>query len=159
MTKMPDEAKDGSLSRGQEMNPSSIGASVRMRRQPRRDTRPEVALRSELWRRGLRFRVDLPTVNPRRRADIVFTRARTAVFVDGCFWHRCPIHGSAPKSNVDWWAAKLDANVARDRETDAEMIASGWEIVRVWEHEDPSQAATRIEAVVRSRSICPGNQK
>jgi DNA mismatch endonuclease (patch repair protein) len=85
----------------------------------------------------------------RRRADMVFTKARVAVYVDGCFWHRCPIHGTAPKANRDWWAKKLDANVRRDRDTDRQLEAEGWRVVRVWEHEAMKDAADRIEAVVR----------
>jgi len=129
-----------------------------MQRQQRRDTQPELALRSELWRRGLRFRVDFSVVNPRRRADVVFTRARLAIFVDGCFWHRCPVHGSTPKSNAEWWIAKLDANVARDRETDAQMADAGWEVIRVWEHEDPISVAASIESLVRNGSTLRGGQ-
>lgn len=120
-----------------------------MRNQPRRNTTAEVALRRELWRRGLRYRVDHKVVGSRRRADVVFTRARVAVFVDGCFWHRCPIHSTSPKANAQWWAEKLAANVARDRHTDAELRAAGWIVVRVWEHEDPTEAANRIELLVR----------
>jgi DNA mismatch endonuclease (patch repair protein) len=120
-----------------------------MRNQRRRDTAPEVALRAELWRRGLRYRVDFKVVGTRRRADIVFTRARVVVFVDGCFWHRCPIHATAPKANAEWWAEKLDANVARDRRSDADPRDAGWTVVRVWEHENPMEAADRIESLVR----------
>jgi DNA mismatch endonuclease, patch repair protein len=122
----------------------------RMRRIRRRDTDVERALRSSLHRRGLRFRLHLPIPGvPRVRPDVVFTRAKVAVFVDGCFWHRCPIHGSQPRSNRAWWKSKLDANVARDRRHDAALAAQGWRVVRVWEHEDPDVVADRIEAIVR----------
>lgn len=119
-----------------------------MKRQRRRDTKAEKALRSELWRRGLRYRVDVKVVNRRRRVDIAFTRARIAVFVDGCFWHRCPDHASLPKANRSWWKEKLDANERRDRDTDRELTAAGWLVVRVWEHEDPVAAADRVETAV-----------
>lgn len=123
-----------------------------MRTQRRRDTKAELLIRSELWRRGLRYRVDRPPMSGmRRRADVVFTRARVAVFVDGCFWHRCPDHSTIPKANRAWWIAKLDANVARDSDTDARLGAAGWLVLRVWEHEDPLQAADRIERAVRAR--------
>jgi DNA mismatch endonuclease (patch repair protein) len=124
-----------------------------MQRQARRDTAPELALRRDLWRRDLRYRVDVaPIRGLRRRADMVFSRARVAVYVDGCYWHSCPDHATVPKANREWWVAKLEANVARDRDTDARLLAAGWEVVRVWEHESMEDAADRIEAVVRSRS-------
>ncbi len=120
--------------------------SARMSRQRRRDTAPEVALRRELHRRGLRFYVDrAPLPGVRRRADLVFPRRRVAVYVDGCFWHRCPLHATDPKNNAQWWADKLAANVQRDRDTDSGLTAAGWTVVRVWEHEDPIAAATRVE--------------
>lgn len=117
-----------------------------MSRQRRRDTAPEVALRRELHRRGLRFFVDrAPLPGLRRRADLVFPRRRIAVYVDGCFWHRCPVHATDPKNNSEWWAAKLAGNVARDRDTDARLTAAGWTVVRIWEHEDPLVAADRVQ--------------
>ena len=122
-----------------------------MQRQARRDTKPEVALRRELWRRGLRYRIDVAAVPGRRRADIVFTRGRVVVYVDGCYWHSCPDHATVPKANREWWVAKLRANVERDRDTDARLAAAGWQVVRVWEHEAPMEAADRIEATVRRR--------
>ena len=113
------------------------------------DTAPELALRRELHRRGRRFRKHVrPLAGLRCTADVVFTSARVAVFVDGCFWHRCPLHGTAPARNGDWWAAKLDANVARDRRNDAALAAAGWRVVRVWEHEDPVTAADRVDFVL-----------
>lgn len=132
---------------------SSEEIGLRMQRQARRDTKPELALRRELWRRGLRYRVDVaPISGLRRRADMVFTRARVAVYVDGCYWHSCPEHATVPKTNRDWWITKLKANVARDRDTDAQLVAAGWEVVRVWEHESVTAAADRIEVVTRARS-------
>lgn len=122
-----------------------------MRSQARRDTKPELALRRELWRRGLRYRVDRPPIpGMRRRADLVFTRQRVAVFVDGCFWHRCPEHSTIPKANRAWWTEKLDRNVARDRDTDRRLRDTGWVVVRVWEHEPTAEAADRVERAVRS---------
>jgi DNA mismatch endonuclease (patch repair protein) len=121
-----------------------------MKHTRRRDTAPELALRRELHTRGLRYRVEfkvLPGV--RRRADIVFTKARVVVFVDGCFWHRCPVHRTEPRANAEFWRAKLDANEARDRDTDRGLAEAGWTVVRVWEHEDVVAAADRIELHVR----------
>lgn len=122
-----------------------------MERQRRRDTKPELALRRSVWRLGLRYRVDVAPIPGRRRADLVFTRARVAVYVDGCFWHRCPSHGTMPKANREWWTAKLEANVQRDRDTDRRLAAAGWIVVRVWEHEPTDEAAKRVADVVRRR--------
>jgi DNA mismatch endonuclease (patch repair protein) len=116
----------------------------------RKDTRPEVALRSALHRMGLRFR-KAHTVRAGDvlvRPDVVFTRHRVAVFVDGCFWHCCPEHGRIPKSNLDYWIPKLQANVTRDRRVTAALRRDGWHVVRVWEHEPPSSAAAVIAGVV-----------
>jgi DNA mismatch endonuclease, patch repair protein len=112
-----------------------------------------MALRRELHRRGLRFRVDhridIDGLR-RRRVDIVFTRRRVAVFVDGCFWHACPQHATSPEANSAWWATKLAGNVTRDRDTDARLAAAGWTVVRVWEHESPADGADRVERAVAS---------
>jgi DNA mismatch endonuclease (patch repair protein) len=122
-----------------------------MSRQARRDTAPEVKLRSELHHRGLRFRVSVsPLAGLRSTADIVFPRARVVVYVDGCFWHSCPEHGTMPASNRDWWQEKLARNQARDRATDEALMSAGWNVVRVWEHESAAEAADRIEARVRA---------
>ena len=123
--------------------------SARMSRQRRAHTAPELALRRELHRRGIRYFVDrAPIRGQRRRADLVFPRRRVAVYVDGCFWHRCPVHATDPKNNADWWAEKLAGNVARDRATDAALVAAGWQVVRIWEHEDPVSAADRVQTVL-----------
>jgi len=116
----------------------------------RRDTRPELEIRRELHARGLRYRVDVrPVPSLRGRTDILFRRARVAVYVDGCFWHSCPDHGVLPKGNREWWRKKLAATVRRDRTTDSTLAELGWRVLRVWEHEDPVAAANRIEAAVR----------
>lgn len=108
-----------------------------------------MALRHELHSRGLRYRVNVG--NLPGRPDIALTRARIAVFVDGCFWHGCPEHAVAPKANANWWRSKLDANVARDRRNDATLRESGWVVVRAWEHEDPVLVADGIERLWRDR--------
>ena len=123
-----------------------------MQRVRRRDTHCESRLRSILHGRGLRYRVDQTIQGTgRARPDLIFSRAKVAVFVDGCFWHRCPVHGSLPKSNRDWWNAKLDANVERDRRHDRELSEAGWLVIRVWEHQDPISAADQIESAVLQR--------
>ncbi|OQM79194.1 very short patch repair endonuclease [Rhodococcus sp. 66b] len=120
--------------------------SARMSAQRRRDTKPEIALRRELHRRGLRYFVDrTPVKGVRRRADLVFPRRKVAVFVDGCFWHSCPQHATFPKNNAQWWTDKLAANVVRDRDTDARLAEQGWTVIRIWEHEDPLVAAERVQ--------------
>lgn len=134
--------------------PASSSPVVRrqMQRLPRRDTGVELELRRELHRRGLRYRVDAaPLSELRRKADVVFRSARVAVFVDGCFWHACPDHGTLPKSNSDWWATKLARTRWRDADTVSRLSEAGWHVVRMWEHEDPASTADHIESLVRSR--------
>lgn len=130
-----------------EMRPSSPEVSARMARVRNRDTSAEMAIRRELHRRGLRYRVNfaIPGMG-RTRPDLCFTRARLAVFVDGCFWHRCPDHATFPKTNAAWWEEKLAVNVARDRATDERLVELGWTVIRIWEHESPDAAADRVEA-------------
>ena len=130
------------------------GAATRVGKGNKRTgTKPEVALRSELHRRGLRFRKDLliRTATRRVHPDIVFTRALVAVFVDGCFWHGCPEHQVVPKSNREYWVPKLLRNVERDREADEALAEEGWAVVRVWEHENLADAGSQIEGLVRGR--------
>lgn len=119
----------------------------------RTDTAPERVLRSALHARGLRFHKDrrLEVAGRRVRPDIVFGRARVAVFVDGCFWHRCPTHSTHPRANEDFWRGKFERTLARDRADDAALEDSGWRVVRVWEHERPTAAADRVEAALRLR--------
>ncbi len=146
------------------MNVPASSAAVRRRMETtrRRDTPGELELRRILHGWGLRYRVDR-TVLPglRRRADIVFTKQRVAVFVDGCFWHVCPLHASYPKNNAAWWRAKLAANVARDLDTDRRLADAGWTVVRGWEHEESVSIAHRVAGVLarvgrrsNSRSRC-----
>jgi len=123
-----------------------------MQGQAARDTQPELALRRLLHSAGLRYRVDrAPLPGLRRRADVVFGPARVAVFMDGCFWHGCPQHGTRPRSNEQWWHDKLERNRRRDRDTDDRLLDAGWQVLRVWEHEDPAAAAQRVQAAVRAR--------
>jgi len=123
-----------------------------MQDQRRRNTGPELALRKVLWASGVRYRIDSrPLAAFRRRADVVFTGVRLAVFVDGCFWHGCRWHGSWPKQNRKWWAEKIRRNRERDRETDGILRRAGWVVLRIWEHEDPARAAIRVLRKVRER--------
>ncbi len=134
--------------------PSSPAVSARMSRQTSRDTGQELAVRKLLHARGLRYRVNVPVPGlPRRTVDIVFGGPKVAVFLDGCFWHGCPEHATHPKANAEWWRTKLERNVARDRETTEHMTATGWTVLRFWEHEAPGAVAERVaEAVVAARS-------
>lgn len=122
-----------------------------MRANRRVDTKPELEIRSRLHRLGFRFRKDY-LVRPqglRVKPDIVFPRRRVAIFVDGCFWHRCPIHGKAPARNSSYWLRKLNRNVERDRLVDAALRGTDWKVIRVWEHEDPAAAVARIAKAIR----------
>ena len=128
---------------------SSPGVRARMRANRSRDSKPELAVRSAVHAFGLRYRVDVrPVAGLRRKADLVFTRARVAVFVDGCFWHGCSAHHTVAETNAEFWAAKVARNRDRDRETDRLLAEAGWRVVRVWEHEDPVAAADRVRAIV-----------
>ena len=132
--------------------PASSDAIRRtMRSTGRRDTTPEIAIRRALFAQGRRFRVDYPIrVDDGRpiRADIVFTRAKVAVFVDGCFWHGCPQHLVMPKLNRDFWEPKLRGNVERDRQSDARLRTANWRVVRIWEHESVPLALGRLSQVL-----------
>ncbi|WP_406352519.1 very short patch repair endonuclease [Streptomyces sp. NBC_00658] len=122
-----------------------------MSRQGSRDTAPEVAVRRLLHAGGLRYRVNVPVPGvPRRTIDIVFGKPKIAIFMDGCFWHGCPQHATQPKANAEWWRAKLDKNMARDRETTEHLRSAGWTVLRFWEHESAEDVARRIAATVAS---------
>jgi DNA mismatch endonuclease (patch repair protein) len=129
----------------------SATTSRRMSRQRTRDTAPELRLRRELHRRGLRYKVDCPIPGlVRRRADVLFSHEKVAVFVDGCFWHGCPEHKTSPTNNEKWWAAKLTRNVERDQQTSEHLASRGWAVLRFWEHEDMFEAADVVERAVRA---------
>lgn len=135
---------------------SSPQVSDRMSRAASAHTAPELALRSALHRRGYRFRVQQPLAfDRRRRADIVFPRAKVVVFVDGCFWHSCPEHATFPRANAGWWRQKLARNKERDEETNRRLSEDGWTVIRVWEHEIPEEAADRVAEVLQQRKPAP----
>lgn len=117
--------------------PSSAVASRIGRANRRSGTGPELRVRSALHRSGLRFRVDfqIEANGLKVRPDVVFTRRRVALFVDGCFWHCCQTHGTSPGANASYWAPKLARNVERDRAVDSALGNAGWVVIRVWEHE------------------------
>lgn len=131
---------------------SSSAAAATMRANRRRDTKPELLLRSMLHRQGWRFRVDYPVdVSGRRvRPDIVFPKRRVAVFIDGCFWHSCPEHGQTPKTNSAYWEAKLSSNKARDSADSHALQRDGWKVVRVWEHDQIDDAVETVKAALES---------
>lgn len=131
---------------------SSPGVRASMQANRPRDTRPELALRSAVHRLGLRYRVSVrPVTTLRRTADLVFPKAKVAVFLDGCFWHGCEQHHTVAATNAEYWAEKVRQNRRRDRETDLALGRAGWLVIRVWEHEDPREAALRIRDLVMSR--------
>jgi DNA mismatch endonuclease, patch repair protein len=118
-------------------HPASAGRSANMRANRRTDTKPELALRRELHRRGYRYRKDyrLDLIDGRRvRPDVVFTARKVAVFVDGCFWHACPDHGTKPKNNEWYWSPKLQRNTERDQLNNDALTTAGWTVIRLWEH-------------------------
>jgi DNA mismatch endonuclease (patch repair protein) len=124
---------------------SSKGTRTSMRSNRGRDTKPELKLRSLLHREGRRFRVNArPVATLRRTADVVFTKAKVAVFVDGCFWHGCTTHRNIPATNRDFWAPKIEGNKSRDRETDRLLVEHGWFVVRVWEHTSIDDAVALV---------------
>ena len=128
--------------------------SQRMAGLARQDTAPELALRRELHRRGLRYRLQVKVPgNRRRKIDIAFTRARLAVYVDGCFWHGCPDHHVRPHTNADWWDWKVGRNRERDSDTNRELDEAGWEVLRFWEHEDPGMAAEKVQRTYQRRRL------
>jgi DNA mismatch endonuclease, patch repair protein len=132
--------------------PDSSAVSKRMARNRKRDTKPELAVRSSLHARGLRFRVNyrIKLRDFAVRPDVVFTKRRIAVFIDGCFWHSCPQHGNSPARNQHYWGPKLERNVERDRKVDLALRESAWHVIRAWEHEDVEAVADRVLAAMAS---------
>lgn len=131
--------------RGSVVQPASPEASARLACVRQKDTAAELRLRRTLPARGLRYRLHVAILEkPRRVADIVFRHKKLAIFVDGCFWHGCPEHGTSSKSNADFWRDKIETNQKRDLETNQRLTQAGWRVLRVWEHEDAEDAANRI---------------
>ena len=144
------------------IQPSSDTTNLRMSNIGQTGTAAEVAIRRELFRRGLRYREDFKVLTkPRRVADMTFPRQRIAIFVDGCFWHGCPDHATWPKRNAEFWRQKIKANRRRDVNTNLRLRELGWTVLRFWEHEDAKHAANVIEqhvtmARLRQRGSAPG---
>ena len=116
-----------------------------------RDTKPEMAVRSAVHRRGIRFRVAVrPQPEFARTADLVLRKTRIAVFVDGCFWHGCADRHTPLTTNSQHWADKIARDIERDTETTAYLQRTGWMVLRFWEHEDPEDVADRVQEAVRS---------
>ncbi len=141
-------------------HPSSAGRSANMRANRRTDTKPELALRRALHRLGYRYRKDyrLDLDGGRRvRPDIAFTARKVAIFVDGCFWHACPQHGSKPRANEWYWGPKLLANVERDRVNDTALTTAGWTVVRLWEHLSLEEAVATVVTALAAEPGTPGN--
>lgn len=134
--------------------PRDVATSARMKKQGQRDTRAELLIRRRLHALGFRFRVDRkPEPSMRTRGDLIFTRQRVVVFVDGCFWHACPQHRSVPRTNSAWWKEKLAANVMRDERATQQLQACGWTVVRIWEHENTEAAVDQIIEAVGSSHL------
>lgn len=129
-----------------------------MRANRHQDTGPEMRLRRVLHARGHRYRVALPLVVPGRRVrpDLVFTKRRVAVFIDGCFWHCCPQHGRAPSDPTGYWTAKLNRNVQRDEAVNAALSGAGWRVVRLWEHENLDRSVAAVEAALQESPTARG---
>jgi DNA mismatch endonuclease (patch repair protein) len=137
--------------------PTSAAVSRVMRANRKHDTGPERALRSAMFRLGLRYKLRKQIVTSRIRVvpDATFPRARVAVFVDGCWWHRCPVHGNTPRSNTLYWEPKLARNVERDRLVDVLLVEGGWRVLRFWEHEvraDPARSAQVVAEEIAARA-------
>jgi DNA mismatch endonuclease (patch repair protein) len=145
--------------------PRASSAAVRrvMQANLPRDTGPELALRQALHAAGFRFRKDYrPERSQRCKADVVFPRKKLCIFVDGCFWHRCPIHFELPKTNAAWWDEKIEATVERDHRQTHSLTSNGWTVIRVWEHDVVTRALRRIVAMVAKylrRVSTPGHRE
>lgn len=116
------------------------------------NTSLEVKFRKILWTRGLRYRLGRKLLG---KPDLVFVSAKVAVFIDGCFWHACPIHGQKPKTNSVFWTEKLDKNMLRDQKVNAGLIELGWEVIRFWEHElkeDTEQCVKKLIQTIKNRN-------
>ena len=155
-----ERARKNGLVRDDSLPSDSWAASLNVRASMRgnrgRDTRPELELRALLHARGLRYRVSArPEADLRRTADVVFSRARVAVFVDGCFWHGCPQHHRPATQNSEFWNSKIAGNIKRDRETDQFLAERGWKVLRFWEHDDPVSIADLVVDVVAKGKSSP----
>lgn len=131
-------------------HPTNAAVSAVMRGNRKRGTRPELRLASTLDGRGHTYEphLRLDVTGLRVRPDLVFPASRLAVFVDGCFWHCCPTHGTRPRSNIEYWTAKLARNVERDHRVDQALADDGWKVLRIWEHLPAEDAAKLVESAL-----------
>lgn len=143
--------RDRSRTRPDVPVPSSVEARKRMEATRQHNTAAEMALRKEVDALRLTYEANAAIPGTRSRADLLFGKLGVVVFVDGCFWHLCPIHKTYPKANAGWWREKLEANKRRDEETDRKLHEKGWLVLRLWEHEDPKRSAQDIALIVRTR--------
>ena len=127
--------------------------SKRMKANRRRDTEYELGVRRAIFHRGLRYRVDFPIKTRNRvvRPDVVFPRLKIAVFLDGCFWHSCPAHGTSPQANYEYWSQKFQRNRERDEADVRSLSSEGWSVKRFWEHSPACEIAHRIVLMVSNR--------
>ena len=142
---------------------SSPEASRLMAKVRQKGTDAEIALRRELYRRGMRYRVDYEVLKkPRRVADVAFPGLKIAIFVDGCFWHGCPEHATWPKQNAEFWRKKIETNRLRDADTNSRLLDVGWMVLRFWEHQSPTEATETVAqtvAMVKRRAPPAGADK
>lgn len=138
------------------IQPSFPETSRRMAKVRQKGTDAEIAVRKELYRRGMRYRVDYEVLKkPRRVSDVAFPGLKIAIFVDGCFWHGCPEHATWPKQNAEFWRQKIEANRLRDADTNSRLLDVGWMVLRFWEHQSPVQAAETIaQTVAMAKAEC-----
>ena len=115
----------------------------------RRDTKPEMAIRRSLWRLGVRYRVKNKLAG---KPDIVFPGKKLCIFIDGCFWHKCPDHFQTPKTNTDFWVLKIEGNVERDRFVNKALRDQGWKVLRFWEHDVKASIESVIEQIIQALS-------
>jgi DNA mismatch endonuclease (patch repair protein) len=150
-----DHARAKARLKGDGTRPSGpLSRSEIMSRVGQRDTGPEMRLRRLLWASGLRYRVNHRVEGV--RVDIAFPGRRLAVFVDGCFWHCCPVHCSAPKNNASYWTNKLRENRARDERQTLALLDAGWAVIRLWEHE---ATTAFVEGIARIRRAHEGTTR
>ena len=115
------------------------------------ETRPELAVQGIVRRALPRFKLQVPPESLTGRPDLFLPSLKLAIFVEGCFWHRCPKHGNIPQSNVDYWAPKLMANVSRDRRVERILRRQGLIAWHVWEHDlRPASLAHTEDRLARS---------
>lgn len=131
----------------------SARRSANMARIRAKNTGPELALRRAIWKKGLRYRLNLKIEGT--RPDMVFLPQRLVVFVDGCFWHGCPLHYVRPRTRPDFWAEKLASNTTRDRLQTMQLIKNGWCVIRIWEHEIDTELPHIVDDIVLACSQQP----